>query len=62
MSVDSIDELSNELDFSQEKMQELELRIENVERALSRLLKVVKFMVGSDVIVGMKSIEILEAD
>jgi hypothetical protein len=50
MSVNVVDELYNELDFSQDKMQELELRIENIERALSLLLKVVKIMLDSDTI------------
>jgi hypothetical protein len=62
MSVNSVDELHNELDFSQDKMQELELRIENIECALSQLLKVVKIMLDSDTIKRVGSTAVLQAD
>jgi hypothetical protein len=62
MSVNVVDELYNELDFSQDKMQELELRIENVERALSLLLKVVKIMLDIETEKRGGSAIALEAD
>jgi hypothetical protein len=48
MSINSVDILCNELDFSQEKMLEHEQRIENLETALKNTLQVLKYLVDSE--------------
>jgi hypothetical protein len=48
MSINTVDALYGELDFSQEKMLEHEQRIENLEIALKRTLQILKYLVDSE--------------